>query len=104
MNIYIIFLTIFFIILWYNFTLISAIYTKHYLNISNGDSLTFTVITFGVGACIKLIIFENFRQISDQAWNYFYMAVCNVGSLLLTNIAIHHTTVSFIYIVKVSLT
>ena len=105
MNLFIVFVIILFVILWYNFTLISAVYTKHYLNLSNGDSLTFTFITFGYGAFLKSITFMNFRQMSDLiTHNYLQLAVFNVCSLLLTNIAIHHTTVSFIYIVKVSLT
>ena len=100
---FVVFQVILLVILWYNFTLISAVYTKHYLNLSNGDSFTFTLVTFGYGAFLKLITLKNYKQISDQVSNYFYLAVCNVASLLLTNIAIHRTTVSFIYIVKVSI-
>ena len=92
---------IFCLILWYNFTMISSVYTKLYLNLTNGDSLTFTITALAYGACLKLIEFKNFHQIRNEAYNYLYLAVCNIGSLLLTNIARNEYKISFIYIEKV---
>ena len=45
-------------------------------------------------------MFRNFSQIRHEAYNYVYLAVCNIGSVLLTNIASYQTKVSFIYIEK----
>ena len=93
------------IILWYNFTLVSAIFTKYYLNATNGDSITFTLVTFGFGALVKVIF--DFKKIgdifatSDVCKSYICLAVCNVASVFLTNIAINQTTVSLIYVIKV---
>ena len=93
------------IIFWYNFTLVSAIFTKYYLNATNGDSITFTLVTFGFGALIKIIF--DFKKIgdifstSDVLKSYIYLAVCNVASLFLSKIAINQTPVSLIYGIKV---
>ena len=87
-----------YLIIWYGFTLVSAIYTKLFLNETN-DSFTFTIVTFFYGAILKLFNF-NFDDIIKHSSNYFSIAVFNIGSLLLTNIAINQTTVSFIYMIK----
>ena len=87
---------------WYNFTLASAIFTKYYLNESNGDSVTFTLVTFAFGAFLKVLFdFKRTRKIFSHT-GIFYLAVCNVASLFLTNIAINQTTVSLIYVIKVN--
>ena len=91
--------------LWYNFTLISVVFTKYYLNV-NGDSVTFTLATFAFGGVLKIFQFDKIGEIFSQVdvlRNYVYLAVCNIASLFLTNIAINQTSVSLIYVIKVSL-
>ena len=102
------------LVLWYAFTLVSAIYTKKFLNETN-DSFSFTFLTFAYGTCLKwtLELVSLFKSgcVASSAGNgdmrkdasdYYWLAFFNIASLLLTNIAINQMSVSFIYMVKVS--
>ena len=94
-----------YLVFWYIFTLISVIYTKFYLNITN-DSLTFTLVSFSYGFVIKVLsdhknILEMFMD-KKHLRNYLCLSLFNIGSLTLTNISINQTSVSFIYMIKAS--
>ena len=91
------------ILLWYIFTLISAIYTKLYLNKTN-ESFTFTLITFSYGFVLNFFTLKKsiLKDTTENLKKYFYLSIFNIGSILLTNISINQTSVSFIYMVKAS--
>jgi drug/metabolite transporter (DMT)-like permease len=93
-----------YLVLWYGFTFVSAIYTKLYLNKTN-DSITFTLVAFSYGFFLKLLEFKNGhlgKNLKFLNKDYIHLSVFNIGSLLLTNIAINQTSVSFIYMIKAS--
>jgi hypothetical protein len=90
-----------YIIAWFLFTSISAIYTKLYLN-KTGDSFTFTLITFSYGAVLKLLHLK-FNQLKDNLTIYFHLSILNAGSLFLTNVSFGETSIAFVYMVKVIL-
>ncbi len=96
---------ILYLILWYTFTLISAIYTKLYLNETNNE-FTFTLVTFGYGFALKLLTqstdIKGFLFSSDKnvLLDYIYLSILNIGGLLLTNVSINQTSVTVVYISK----
>ena len=92
---------------WYVFTLVSAVYTKKYLN-ETYDSFTFTLVALAYGAFFKLLVLLvyarqrlNLNNLRQEVHSYSSLAFFNVASLLLTNIAINETSVAFIYMIKV---
>jgi drug/metabolite transporter (DMT)-like permease len=94
-----------YLVFWYAFTLISVIYTKLYLNITN-DSFTFIFVSFCYGFLFKVLTDRKNIQLlfTDKILlqNYLCLSLFNIGSILLTNISINQTSVSFIYIIKAS--
>ena len=89
---------------WYVFTLVSAVYTKKYLN-ATYDSFTFTLVALAYGAFFKLLAIilwcQESLNVFQEVRKYLSLAVFNVASLLFTNIAINETSVAFIYMIKV---
>ena len=94
---------IIYIILWYGFSVVSAIFTKIYLNNSN-NPFTFTVITFCYGFILKFLKEPDriVNLLDDRVMlkNYVYLSVLNIGGLLLTNISINQFSISLVYMVK----
>lgn len=91
------------ILFWYGFTILSTIFSKKYLNLTN-DSHTLSLVTFFYPFFLKLLRTckknESLVKVVKLR-NYYYLALFNVGTIALTNIGINETSVSLTYMVKV---
>lgn len=84
------------------FTNVSTIYSKLYLNSTN-DPHTLSLVSYVF--CFILFLFKsNLNEIKKVTTNkaYVYLALFNIGTVLLTNIGINQTSVSLTYMIKVS--
>jgi hypothetical protein len=90
------------IVLWYAFTILSTIYSKRYLNQAH-DAYTLTLVIFLYAAVLKVVRISSLSDISHlfKNYEYLYLGLFNIGTILLTNIGINETSVSLTYMVKV---
>jgi pyruvyltransferase len=99
-----------YLILWYIFTLISAICTKLYLNNeTKNNEYTFTLVTFIYGFILKLMKKSSKTEIKNLLFNddkhallfnYIFLSLLNICGLYLTNVSIKETSVTLVYIAK----